>query len=142
MQTGCDGDNGDISCSGDTHTQTCTVHTHSPWQPGEKAQICCSSWAPAYLLLGSRSNLGSRQEGQSAPSDLGHGSGRGGTPRGTARNWGHRECAASPAHSDTMELLSPAPGRGCGARALGQAHCSEVPAVNVVAPVQMRETVL
>lgn len=27
MQTGCDGDNAETSCSGDTHT--CTVHTHT-----------------------------------------------------------------------------------------------------------------
>lgn len=33
---------------------------------------------------------------------------------------GHRECAASPSHSDRMELLNPSPGRGCGAGLWGR----------------------
>lgn len=125
-----------------THIHTCTVHTQPLAATGEGTDLlllrgtCLSS-------AGVKEQPGERAGGaERARLTWGMAAAGGGIPHGTAKNWGRGECAASPAHSDRMELLSPAPARGCGARALGKANCGEVPAVNVVSTVQMRGIVL
>lgn len=125
------------------HTYTHAQCTHTAL--GSHGRRHGSAAAPGHLLIfcwGQGAAWWAGRRGRACPADLGDGCGGGGIPHGTAKNWGRGECAASPAHSDRMELLSPAPGRGCGARALGKANCGEVPAVNVVSTVQMREIVL
>lgn len=136
MQTGCDGDSPETSCSGDR--QTCTVHTHTPrgtqgrrHQPAPVLGISSSS-ARDKEQPSERAAVAERvplSEGMAGA--RGDGVGTGGIPhRAAKQRWGHKGRAAPPAGSHGTVLLSPAPRRArAGAAALGKANPCEVPAV-------------